>query len=378
MQVYLDNSATTRPFDEVTDIVVKYMKEEYGNPSSLHHMGLEAEKAMKTARRQVADAVGVSPEGVYVTSGGTEADNIAIMGIARARARKGKRIITTKIEHPAVLNAFKALEEEGFEAVYVGVDREGRVDMDRMKEAINEETILISCMHVNNESGTTQPIEEIAKIKGDAMLHVDAVQSFGKLEIPTVGVDVISVSGHKIHGPMGTGAVCFTDKVNIKPLLFGGGQEKDIRPGTENLPAIAGFGLACEMISSNLKEAGEEMAKVRDALAKGLTENIDDIVINSPEGACQSVLNVSFMGTRGEVILHSLEQEGIYVSTGSACSSNHGGGSHVLRAMGLNDREVEGAIRFSFGRFNNLDEVDYVVEKTKQAVDRFRSLGSFR
>ena len=378
MKVYLDNSATTRPFDEVTDLVTYYMREEYGNPSSLHHMGLVAEKGMKNARKQVAAAAGCDENEVVFTSGGTEADDLAIIGAARAAKRKGNKIITSKIEHPAVLQAFARLEEEGFEAVYLDVDNEGYVDLDQLSSEINDDTILISCMHVNNESGTIQPIDTIAKMKRNAVLHVDCVQSFGKLPLPGSGVDLISISGHKIHGPMGTGALINRTDVNIKPLLYGGGQEKDIRPGTENLPAICGFGLACEMIAKDMLEKEAEIGKMKEHLRKGLLDSIKDIRVNSPEGSCPSVLNISFLGTRGEVILHTLEQDGIFVSTGSACSSNHGGGSHVLKAMGLSDEEITGAIRFSFGRFNRMEEMDYVIEKVKGAVDRFRLLGSFR
>lgn len=378
MKVYLDNSATTRPFDEVTDLVTYYMREEYGNPSSLHHMGLVAEKGMKNARKQVAAAAGCGENEVVFTSGGTEADDLAIIGAARAAKRKGNKIITSKIEHPAVLQAFARLEEEGFEVVYLDVDNEGYVDLDQLSSEINDDTILISCMHVNNESGTIQPIDTIAGMKKNAVLHVDCVQSFGKLPLPGSGVDLISISGHKIHGPMGTGALINRSAVNIKPLLYGGGQEKDIRPGTENLPAICGFGLACEMIAKDMFEKEAEIGNMKEHLRKGLLDNIKDIRVNSPEGSCPSVLNISFLGTRGEVILHTLEQDGIFVSTGSACSSNHGGGSHVLKAMGLSDEEITGAIRFSFGRFNRMEEMDYVIEKVKGAVDRFRLLGSFR
>ena len=378
MKVYLDNSATTRPFDEVTDLVTYYMREEYGNPSSLHHMGLVAEKGMKNARKQVAAAAGCDENEIVFTSGGTEADDLAIIGAARAAKRKGNKIITSKIEHPAVLQAFARLEEEGFEAVYLDVDNEGYVDLDQLSSEINDDTILISCMHVNNESGTIQPIDTIAKMKRNAVLHVDCVQSFGKLPLPGSGVDLISISGHKIHGPMGTGALINRSAVNIKPLLYGGGQEKDIRPGTENLPAICGFGLACEMIAKDMMDKESEIGNMKEHLRKGLLDNIKDIRVNSPEGSCPSVLNISFLGTRGEVILHTLEQDGIFVSTGSACSSNHGGGSHVLKAMGLSDEEITGAIRFSFGRFNRMEEMDYVIEKVKGAVDRFRLLGSFR
>lgn len=377
MQAYLDNSATTRQFDEVTELMVSMMKEDYGNPSSLHHMGLVAEKALKEARRRVADAVGTRPANVYFTSGGTESDNTAIIGAAHAKRRAGKRIITTKIEHPAVLESFKRLEEEGFEAVYVDVDKDGIVDMDMMRDSITDDTILIACMHVNNETGAIQPVEEIAKIKKNAHMHVDAVQSFGKIRLPLSGIDTIALSGHKIHGPKGMGALIVADKVNIKPFIVGGGQESGFRSGTENTPGIAGLGLAAEMVTKDLDGRYEKL----DALRKRLLDNIsaiDDILINSCEGSCPAVLNVSFLGTRGEVILHTLEQSGVYVSTGSACSSHHGGGSHVLKAMGLSDKQIDGAIRFSLSAENTFEEMDYAAEMTEKAVSSFRRLGSLR
>ena len=377
MQAYLDNSATTRQFDEVTELMVKMMKEDYGNPSSLHHMGLVAEKALKEARRRVADAAGVSPENVYFTSGGTESDNTAIIGAAHARRRRGKRIITTKIEHPAVLESFKRLEEEGFEAIYVDVKEDGIVDMDMMRESITDDTILIACMHVNNETGAIQPVEEIASIKRNAHMHVDAVQSFGKIALPLKNVDSIAISGHKIHGPKGTGALIVADKVNIKPFIVGGGQERNFRSGTENIPGICGLGLAAEMVTKDLDARYEKMKALRSRLMDGL-KDLDDILINTREDSCPAVLNISFLGTRGEVLLHTLETSGIYVSTGSACSSHHGGGSHVLKAMGLTDRQIDGAIRFSLSAENTPEEMDYAAEKTIEAVSSFRRLGSLR
>ena len=338
MQIYLDNSATTRQFDEVTEAMVRMMKEDFGNPSSLHHAGLVAETAVKKARRQMADAFGCRPENIYFTSGGTESDNTAISGAARAKKRQGKRIITTKIEHPAVLESFKRLEEEGFEAVYIDVDEDGVVKLDELEKAVTDDTIFISCMHVNNETGAVQPVEKIAEIKKNALFHVDAVQSFGKLAVPLKGVDMIAVSGHKIHGPKGMGALYVADGVNIKPFIVGGGQESNMRSGTENVPGIVGIGLAAEMVTKDLEKRHDRMSSLRERLLDGLRD-IPDIMINTREGSCPSVLNISFLGTRGEVILHTLERQGVYVSTGSACSSHHGGGSHVLKAMGLTDKQ---------------------------------------
>ncbi|MCI2062370.1 MAG: cysteine desulfurase [Eubacteriaceae bacterium] len=380
MFVYLDNSSTTKQYREVTDTVVRYMSEDFGNPSSLHHLGITAEKAMKNARNQVAAAIGVGDNEVIFTSCGTEADNTAIRGAAYAGRRRGKKIITSRIEHPAVLETFKSLEEEGFIPVYIDVDKEGMINMEQLESEIDDETILISLMHVNNELGTIEPVEEAAALKGEALFHTDAVQSFGKLEIPTKNVDMISVSGHKIHGPKGTGALAVKSNVHIKPFIVGGGQEKNMRSGTENTPCIAGFGVAAEMTHSHRSANITHMDEVRDYLMRGIIDGIDDVRINSPkEHYCASVLNVSFLGTRGEVILHTLEQSDIYVSTGSACSSNKKNSkSHVLTAAGLSDEEIEGAIRFSFSDLNTIEEMDYVLDRLKDAVGSFRRLGSFR
>lgn len=374
--IYLDNSATTRQHDRVTEVMLQYMREDFGNPSSLYSLGLTAEKAIKEARKKLDRAMAL-PEGTcYFTSCGTEADSMAILGVARARGRRGRRIITTQVEHPAVLEACKQLEQQGFEVIYIGVDRECGLDMEQLKDAINEETILISVMQVNNETGAVMPIDEIAELKQNALLHTDAVQAFGKIPLAK-GADLVTVSGHKIHGPKGIGALWTGKDVHIPAFLAGGGQESGMRSGTENVPAIAGFGEAAALLSSEM--LGEEpVRKVRDRLLCGIRDEIGDIIVNSPDDGCPSVLNISFLGTRAEVLLHTLEQDEIYVSTGSACSSNKKGQSHVLKAMGLSDREIEGTLRFSFGRYNSVGEMDEVVDKVKKAVERFRKLGSFR
>lgn len=386
--IYLDNSATTRQYPEVTREMLRYMDEFYGNPSSLYQLGVDSEKAVKKARAALQKAIGMEDGRVYFTSGGTESDNMAIFGAVRALKRRGRRIVTTAVEHPAVLECCKELEKQGFEVIYVGVDRNCRLDMDALRSAVNDETILVSMMHVNNEAGTIMPVSEVKQImkeKGSpGIFHCDAVQSFGKLQLCS-DADVISVSGHKIHGPKGTGAICIREGVNIPAFICGGGQESGKRSGTENVPAIAGFGLAAEMSERARRENSLSMAQMRQRLISQLTASLDDIVINSPETAgentgecCSSLLNISFMGTRGEVLLHTLEQDGIYVSTGSACSSNKKGQSHVLKAMGLKDREIEGTLRFSFGRMNSIDEIDIAADKVAAAVKRFRRLGSFR
>ena len=392
MIVYLDNSATTRQYDEVTDLMADLARNCYGNPSSLHGLGLEAEKVLKEGRKRIAAAFNASPEEIVITSCGTESDNTVLMGLARAPRNKGKRIITTAVEHPAVLEPCAELERRGFEVVRLSVDDKCRIDLDELKEALNEDTLLISIMAVNNEVGTIMPLKEIGEIKAEfnkkhrtkVLLHTDAVQALGKIRLDVKrelkNVDLISVSAHKIHGPKGIGALYVRKGVNLMPFMLGGGQEKGMRSGTENVQEIAGFGLACEMAAGSLEERAKHMAEVRNHLLDGLLAEISDVKVNSPDDGVCSVLNVSFPGTRGEVILHRLEQEGIYVSTGSACSSNHktSKGSHVLNAMGLKPQEIEGAIRFSFSEFNTVEEMDYVVGKVKSAVEGFRKLGSFR
>ncbi len=390
--VYLDNSATTRQYDQVTDVMAEAMRETYGNPSSLHMLGVEAEKKVRSSRKILASALGASEEEFFFTSGGTESDNTVLFGVAEARKRTGKKIITTAVEHPAILEPAKRLEAMGFTVEYIGVDRNCHLNMDQLAAAIDDDTILISVMGVNNEAGTILPIGEIAALKDkynrehktDILLHSDAVQAFGKVPVDLKGaykgVDFLSVSGHKIHGPKGIGGLYIRKGIHLPPFLSGGGQERHMRSGTENTPGIIGFGKAAEMGMSDFVKRTEAMKRARARLLEGLLAEVPDIRINSPqdETASPSVLNVSFLGTRGEVLLHTLEQEGIFVSTGSACSSNKKGRSHVLSAMGLSDKEIEGAIRFSFSEENTLEEMDYTVEKVKAAVTRFRRLGSFR
>ncbi|MCI5688342.1 MAG: cysteine desulfurase [Emergencia sp.] len=378
MFVYLDNSATTRQYERVTEVMKTSMEENYGNPSSLHKLGLAAEKQMRQSRKTVADSLGAKEDEVFFTSGGTESDNTALFGIAHARKRAGKKIITTQVEHPAVLESCRLLEQQGFQVEYIGVDDKCRLDMEQLRAAIDSDTILISIMAVNNETGTIMPVSEIAKIKENALLHTDAVQAYGKISLEHTGADLISVSGHKIHGPKGIGALYVKKGVHLPAYLVGGGQERHMRSGTENVPAILGFGAAVELSRKNWTMRQETMEKARTHLLAGLLDQVPDIKINSPEDGACSVLNVSFLGTRGEVLLHTLEQDDIYVSTGSACSSNKKGRSHVLSAMGLSEKEIEGAIRFSFSEFNTIEEMDYVLEKVKNAVSRFRRLGSFR
>ena len=386
--IYIDNSATTKQYPQVTETMTKYMEEYFGNPSSMYQLGLDSEKAVKHARKQVEEAMGTGNGTLIFTSGGTEADNTAIFGAARALRRRGNRIITSAVEHPAVLECCKRLEQDGYDVVYVGVDDKCRLDLERLEDAIDENTILVSLMQVNNEAGTIMPVDAVKdlmkKKNAPGWFHCDAVQSFGKLQVPE-SADLISVSSHKIHGPKGAGALFVRKGIHLPALIEGGGQEHGNRSGTENVPAITGFGTAAELSAKDRDEERQRVSVMRRALLKGLKDNLEDLKINSVEEdgvasgqCCSSILNISFLGTRGEVLLHTLEQDGIYVSTGSACSSNKKGQSHVLGAMGLKDKEIEGALRFSFGRFNEIDEMEIVVDKVTAAVKRFRRLGSFR
>ena len=388
MFVYLDNSSTTKPYGEVVDVMTKVLREDFGNPSSLHWLGVTAEKYVKTARKTFAKSIGASEDEVYFTSCGTESDNTALLEGALSRKARGKKVITTKVEHPAVLEPAARLEAMGFEVEYIGVDDKCRLDIKQLKDAITEDTVMISVMAVNNETGTVMPLKEIADIKNrfnkehgcDILLHTDAVQAYGKIPINLNGIDMMSVSGHKIHGPKGIGGLYIRKGVSVSPYLIGGGQEKNMRSGTENTAGIAGFGRAIDISYENFSKRVTAMTEARNRLLEGIRAEIKDIVVNSPQDqwAGPSVLSISFIGTRGEVLLHTLEQDGIFVSTGSACSSNKKGQSHVLQSMGLSQKAIEGTVRFSFSEFNTIEEMDFVTEKVKQAVNKFRKLGSFR
>ncbi len=379
MQVYLDNSSTTRPYDEVVSDMTKAMQQDYGNPSSLHRMGIDSEKLIKNARRSLALALGANPDEIVFTGSGTESDNTAIFGLAAAQKRRGNKIITSKVEHPAVLEACRRLSTQGFEVAYIGVDAFGRLDLQELESQIDEQTKLITIMHVNNELGTIQPLEEIGKLKKrheTIYFHCDAIQSFGKLPIDPhkFGIDLLSVSAHKIHGPKGVGALYIKRGVRIEPFLVGGGQEQGLRSGTENVPGIVGFGKAAEICTSDQASKMKEMSRLRAYLLAGIKDDIADCRINSSETdhSSPAILNVSFLGTRGEVLLHMLEQSGIFVSTSSACSSKTKGQSHVLKAIGLTDKEIEGTIRFSFSEMNTLEEMDYTLDCLKRSVSSMR------
>ena len=386
--IYLDNSATTKQHPRVTEKMLRYMEEDFGNPSSLHSMGLTAEKAIKEARRRISSTVGISGGSITFTSGGTESDNMALFGAAKAMKRRGNRIVTTMVEHPAVLECMKKLEEEGFEVIRLGVDRQGMPDRSELESAIDDKTILVSMMQVNNEVGTVMPVDEAAiiikKKDSPAVIHSDAVQGFGKLPLPA-SADMISISGHKIHGPKGSGALWIRDGLKLQPYLFGGGQEAGMRSGTENVPAIAGLGEAAELMEDCREENFRKVSGLRKHMIDAILSQVDDVVINGPDKMGSNagdvspyILSMSFLNTRGEVLLHTLEQDGIFLSTGSACSSNKKGSSHVLKAMGLTEKESEGTVRFSFSADNRIEEIEEAAERTADAVKRFRRLGSFR
>ncbi|MCF0141637.1 MAG: cysteine desulfurase [Mogibacterium sp.] len=393
--IYLDNSATTRQYDEVTELMYRIAKDNYGNPSSLHNFGFEAGNALFNARREIEDTL-FGNGTVIFTSSGTEADNMALHSVCRKLRRRGNKIITTKVEHPAILETCRRLEDDGFEVVYLDADVDGYVEPQLVKAALDDKTILVSVMTVNNEVGTIEAVAPICKIVQEfrkqngcrTVFHTDAVQAFGKLPMDDTAFDLISASAHKIHGPKGMGFLYMNKELQLPAFITGGGQESGYRSSTENVPGIAGFGLACRMSHEDMFKRMEHVAKVNDYLYRGLKSEIDDVMLNGPEELgfnlydygkrCPSVLNMSFLGTRGEVLLHTLEQDKIYVSTGSACHSHKTGDSHVLQAMSLTHKEIEGAIRFSFSEFNTIDEMDEVIDKTKKAVTKFRKLGSFR
>ncbi len=378
MEVYLDNSATTKPHEKVIEAMMDCLNNNYGNPSSLHKMGVHAEKSVKNARRIIADTLQINESEFYFTSGGTESNNIALYGAAKALRRKGHKIITTQIEHPAVLNVFKDLEQQGFETHYLSVDSYGLIDVEALKEAIDDKTILISIMHVNNELGTIEPLKEIGEIKRkheNIFFHVDAVQGYGKLPIypHQYSIDLLSISGHKIHGPKGIGGLYINKNIVIPPLIQGGQQEKNMRSGTENVPGIVGLGEAARIIYGDIEKNKEHIQKVRNTLLAGIKKEISDFRINSDDRCLPHILNISFQDVRAEVLLHMLERDHIYVSTGSACSS-HKKNSNVLTAIGLSHSEINGAIRFSFSNENTIEQMDYVLESLKKNIASMRKM----
>lgn len=375
MEVYFDNAATTKIIPEVKEIMLETMGEEYGNPSSMHLKGVKAEGFIRYAKNVISEQLKCESKEIIFTSGGTESNNLALIGIALANKRKGNHIITTEIEHASVYNPILYLQDLGFRVTFLKVDSSGKVNLEHLKEALCEDTILVSTMAVNNEIGVIEPIEEIAKIikeyNKDILYHVDGIQAFGKQIIypKRIGVDAFSMSGHKLHGPKGSGALFVDSRVKIKPILYGGGQEKGMRSGTENTAAIAGMGKAVEVMYERLDENREKMEVVKQALLKG-TANLEGVTDNS--GESPHIASLSFRGVRSEVLLHALEEKGIYVSAGSACSSNHPAVSGVLKAIGLEKDLLESTLRFSFCEYNTVEEAEYTISILKELLPMLR------
>lgn len=379
-EVYLDNSATTVAYESVGKLVYKVLCEDYGNPSSMHARGVAAERYIKETKECLAKLWKVKEKEVFFTSGGTESDNLALIGAARANHRAGKHLITSSIEHPAIINTMRYLEEEeGFRVTYLPVDRYGRVKLEALKEALCEDTILVSIMYVNNEVGSVQPIQEAASIvkayNKNILFHVDAVQGFGKYRIypKKLKVDMCSISGHKIHGPKGIGALYIDEHVKIKPIVFGGEQQKNVRSGTENVPGIAGLGLAAKTIYENLDEKIERMRDLKRHFIEEVTK-IENTTIHGlcDETSAPHIISVGFAGIKSEVLLHALEEKGIYVSAGSACASNHPQVSGVLKGIGASQEFLDATLRFSMSEFTTAEEIDYTLDTLYHIVPMLR------
>lgn len=373
MEAYLDNSATTRCSDRACQVMVDLLTKDYGNPSSLHMKGIEAERFVETAKKKIAKTLRVSEKEIIFTSGGTESNNLAIIGAAMANRRAGNHIITTSIEHASVENPMEFLKEQGFDITYLSVDENGIISLEELEEAVTEQTILVSMMQVNNEIGAIEPVAEAAELikkkNPDTLIHVDAIQSYGKMYIypKKLGIDMLSVSGHKIHGPKGSGFLWVKEKTKLKPLILGGGQQKGMRSGTENVPAIAGLGEAAEEIYENLDEKRAHLYGLKQRFINGI-EKLEGTHVNGKTGedSAPHIVSVSFEGIRSEVLLHSLEDRGIYVSSGSACSSNNHAGKHkgskTLRNIHLKENLLDSTLRFSFSVHTTEEEIDYALE----------------
>ena len=379
MEAYFDNSATTKVTESVKDIVVKAMTEDYGNPSSMHMVGVEAEKYIKTAKENIAKILKVDQREIYFNSGGTEGNNQAIIGVAEANKRSGNKIITTEIEHASVASPMKYLEKEGYQVVYLPVDHLGVVDMETLKKEMSADTILVSVMYVNNEVGAMQPVGEIGKyiktVNPKVVFHVDAIQAFGKMEIrpKREKIDILTVSGHKIHGPKGSGFIYIQKNTKIHPIISGGGQQDGMRSGTENVPGIAGIGQAAKECYDHLEENVKIMTELKDYLIDRLSQ-IEGVTVNSRKGnqGAPHIVSASFKGVRSEVLLHALEEKGIYVSAGSACSSNRPSVSRTLKAMQIDKDLLESTVRFSFGKLNTKEQIDYCMEQLQELLPVLR------
>lgn len=375
----MDNSATTRCFEEAAALMTKIMCEDYGNPSSLHRKGMQAEQYIRYAKETIAKNLKVNEKEIFFTSGGTESDNLAIIGCARANSRMGRHLITTQVEHPAVLQAMKYLESEGFRVTYLPVDGRGCIRIEDLQRAITGETILVSVMHTNNEVGSLQPVMQagalIKQMNPRILFHVDAVQGYGKFRIypKKMNIDLLSASGHKIHGPKGVGFLYVGEKVKIMPIIFGGGQQNGLRSGTENVSAAAGMAKAVEIIYSELDNEVEHLYRLKEAFSEGVTR-IPDVTVNGPLGreGAPHIISVSFRGVRSEVLLHALEDKGIYISAGSACSARKPQPSATLQAMGIDKELLSSTIRFSLSGFNTMEEIDYTLQTLYDIIPMLR------
>lgn len=382
MIAYLDNAATTKPFDCVKEKMLETMEEAYGNPSSLHSKGVEAEQYVREARKSIASNLKVDEKEIIFTSGGTESNNMALIGAALANQRAGKHIITTKIEHPSVHNPLIYLEKNGFCVTYLDVDSNGHVKIEELLDAITDETILVSVMYVNNEIGAVLDVEGIAEAvrakKKDILFHVDAIQAFGKYRIypKRMGIDLLSVSAHKIHGPKGIGFLYIKDKVKVKPIIYGGEQQRGMRSGTENVPGIAGLGQAVKEIYNGHEETIERLYALKSYFIEEVSK-LEGVTVNGLNGltvreTAPHVISVSFAGIRSEVLLHSLAEKGIYVSAGSACASNHPQISGTLKAIGVKKELLDSTLRFSLSVFTTKEELDYTLEALKELLPMLR------
>ena len=379
MEIYFDNSATTPVFPCVREVMMRTMEDDFGNPSSMHRKGMDAEKYIRAAKTQIAKTLKVDEKEILFTSGGTESNNTAILGTVSANPRLGKHLITSAIEHPSVANTMHWLEGQGYRVTYLPVDHEGRISLEDLAAAIDDETVLVSIMMVNNEIGTREPIEEISRVikekNPNTIFHVDAVQAYGKYVIRPKkwGIDLMSVSGHKIHGPKGVGFLYIRDKVKINPIIFGGEQQKGLRSGTENVPGIAGLGAAAEELYREHESRTAYLYGCKSRMTEGLLQ-LEGVTVNGPaaDDGAPHVVSASFAGVRSEVLLHALEDKGIYVSAGSACASNHPGLSSTLVAIGLDPKLLDCTLRFSFSIFTTEEEVDETLKALKELLPFLR------
>lgn len=384
MEVYLDNSATTRVFPETAELMTKIMCEDYGNPSSLHMKGVRAENYLRGAKESLARILKVNEKEIFFTSGGTESDNMALKGCAYANCRRGRHLITTQIEHPAVLNTMRYLETVGYQVTYLPVNGSGQISLEDLSRALRPDTILVSIMHTNNEIGSLQPIAEagalIKRANPNILLHVDAVQGFGKTRIypKKMGIDLLAVSGHKIHGPKGVGMLYISDKTKIQPIIHGGGQQMNLRSGTDNVPGAAGLAKAAELLYAHFDEDQERLRQYKKYFCDGVRKlegvKINGLLPGKPdgEGTAAHIVSVSFQGVRSEVLLHALEENGIYVSAGSACAARKPQPSATLKAIGVDRQLLESTIRFSFSVYTTKEELDYTLRMLYDKIPMLR------